>query len=305
MTDHTIQSGTGSSPLTATTAAQVKKTSPFEIIAGGCHSNDTTEVARGLRVAAVAGYRKPQELLTRSLTLAVRLRQPDVVRYLLDHEGAPLDALTPGRAGKSFADDVSASQTAEVFQILVDRGWDINRCDPYVDDGQCLLQQVYRDESLVRWCLDHGALVEDRHPNPFSCQPLLELVATFGTVPTFTLLHSHGAQIGPRTLHRAVSSAAGCSRDSENFLLRMAMVKYLVDDLGLDVNALDTEGRLPNHWGTPLSYAINAGGDGTEVVVRFLLDRGADPSIKDRWGLIDALGLADKKPHIAALLRRE
>ena len=71
----------------------------------------------------------------------------------------------------------------------------------------------------------------------------------------------------------------------------MAMVKYLFDELGLDVNAMDCEGQWPNHWATPLCYAC--GGDDGGKVVRFLLDRGADPSIKDCWGIHDALDIAE------------
>jgi hypothetical protein len=51
----------------------------------------------------------------------------------------------------------------------------------------------------------------------------------------------------------------------------MAMVKYLVDGLGLDVNALNTKDKMPNHWETPLCYAAHVEGDAEEVV-RFLLD---------------------------------
>lgn len=69
------------------------------------------------------------------------------------------------------------------------------------------------------------------------------------------------------------------------------MVNYLVDDLGLDVNALDTGTQDFNHWRTPLCYAVRITHGGEEVV-RFLLDRGADPYIKDCWGFHDAFSRA-------------
>lgn len=55
-------------------------------------------------------------------------------------------------------------------------------------------------------------------------------------------------------------------------------------------NRIDTGWRLPNHWGTPVAYAAK-GKDG-EDVVRYLLGRGADPTVKDCWGNHDALSLA-------------
>ena len=147
----------------------------------------------------------------------------------------------------------------------------------------------------MHWCLDHGASVEDEHPDPYRCPPLLELVAARNTVEVFKLLQSLRAQLGPRTLHYAASAAA-FHHDDEYQAIRMAMVKYLVDELGLDVNAMDCEGQWPNHWGTPLCYACR-GDDGGEVV-RFLLDRGADPSIKDCWGIHDALAIAESRKII-------
>lgn len=53
---------------------------------------------------------------------------------------------------------------------------------------------------------------------------------------------------------------------------RMAMVRFLVEEFGADVNGMDVrEGqRLPNHWGTPAAYAVHANGEegdrGREVV---------------------------------------
>lgn len=102
---------------------------------------------------------------------------------------------------------------------------------------------------------------------------------------------SHGAQLTRRTLHRAVGAVAG--NDGDALRTRMAMVEYLVDDLKLDVNALDTEEKLPGHWGTPLCYAAHNVRGGEEVV-RFLLERGADARIRDCWGVCDAVELAAK-----------
>ena len=68
------------------------------------------------------------------------------------------------------------------------------------------------------------------------------------------------------------------------------MLRFLVEEERLDVNRLDTDGQLPNHWGTPVAYA--AKGKGGEDAIRYLLARGADPSVSDCWGSHDALSLA-------------
>lgn len=41
----------------------------------------------------------------------------------------------------------------------------------------------------------------------------------------------------------------------------------------MDVNRIDTDARLPKHWGTPVTYA--AKGKGGEDMVRYLLAKGA------------------------------
>ena len=66
------------------------------------------------------------------------------------------------------------------------------------------------------------------------------------------------------------------------------MVPYLVDDLGLDVNDMDTKEKLRKHWGAPSCHAARVPGD-SEEVIHFLLSHGADSSIKDCWGTMTLL----------------
>ena len=163
----------------------------------------------------------------------------DIAHHLLERKGARLDV-------SPFF--VAHSPSIPLLQLLFDHGWDtIQRRENNAIIDQCLLQHVCCDESLVHWCLDHGAIVEDEQPDPYKNLPLLEIVAGVSTVDIFKLLRSRGAQLGPRTLHQAVEAAAAISDDNERLPVRMAMVKYLVDELGLDVNAMDTETQKPNH----------------------------------------------------------
>lgn len=109
--------------------------------------------------------------------------------------------------------------------------------------------------------------------DPYRCPPLLDTVARKGSVASFKLLESRGARRGFRTLHSAVDVAFDGNEP------QLDMVKYLVDGLNLDVNALDAPEELPDHWGIPLCYAAKWSG-GNENVVRFLLQRGADPRLR-------------------------
>ena len=80
----------------------------------------------------------------------------------------------------------------------------------------------------------------------------------------------HGAKLGRRTLHRAVQSAA--YSESESRAGSMEMVRFLVEEIGVDVNGMDAPKgeKWGNHWGTPVAYAaiMNGGGE----VVRYLLE---------------------------------
>lgn len=57
----------------------------------------------------------------------------------------------------------------------------------------------------------------------------------------------------------------------------MEMVRFLVEECEVDVNALDVEGAAgsPNSWGTPAAYAVHAvedEGEGPAEVIRWLLE---------------------------------
>ena len=95
---------------------------------------------------------------------------------------------------------------------------------------------------------------------------MLDIVGSGGTISTFKLLMEKGAKLGPRTLHLAVQSAS--SGKSE----RMEMVRFLVEDMGCDVNAMDkpADKRYSAYYGTPLNYAAYAGG--AIEVVKYLLE---------------------------------
>ena len=59
----------------------------------------------------------------------------------------------------------------------------------------------------------------------------------------------------------------------------MRAVRYLVEEIGLDVNARDHEGLTPLH---------SAAGRGDTTMIRYLVEHGADPTLKSRGGLSTA-----------------
>lgn len=130
---------------------------------------------------------------------------------------------------------------------------------------------VLRDIDLTRFLLAQGADPRvGNTPPPYprtitrgSKGWLLHLASMFSSLETFTLLHSHGANLSyAHALHGAAS--AGPSQ--------IPIIRHLLDSKAVDVDELDIYHAV--HQGTPLLAAITKG---HVEVVRVLLGYGAHP----------------------------
>ncbi|KLO97155.1 uncharacterized protein LW93_3128 [Fusarium fujikuroi] len=245
-----------------------------------------------------------QELLPSILGRCVRHGCIDLVRYLLECERAPVESLSPLA--------VAANSSIPLVELLVAHGWDLNKAeaDRSLKRGDKLIDLVCDDHQLVRWLVEHGARVTygevdlyELFPQP---APLLETCAVRGSVATFRFLHSKGALLGHRTLHRAAGEAATfgadpftCQEvhdeivgdDARTRKERAEMLMFLVDEMKLDINSMDsTVPYRAYHWGTPLCYA--AVKENGAHVVRWLLEKGAQPKVETAQNVADAEMLA-------------
>ena len=141
-------------------------------------------------------------------------------------------------------------------------------------------------------------------------------------MPVFKLLLSRGGSFG-RALNWAVEAAAQDahavafrtsrgeveSADAARlrFERRMAMIRYLVEELKVDVNGLDKPDAGSQTLGTPLHDAVLIvdadGGALQDELIAYLLSRGADASIKNHWkkDVMDAAP-AQVKPKLQRLI---
>lgn len=281
---------------------------PSLAITHGCSIHSLEDVRHGLRLAEQKTPADYPRMLSLAVSSSMRNEAPDITLYLITEENAPLSTVTSSM--------LASCRSLPLWSALIERGWDINQRSRHgmnrLGQRQTLLEFICHHDDLVHWCLDHGATVDDpnihdEHPDPdleedpslfdVIYPPVLEEVAWKGSISTFKLLREkYGARIGRRTLHFAAERAATLKDASS-----MDMLRYLVDEVGLDVNQMDADRSIPMHLGTPLHYAIEGpqlrysmtNAEQSVKVVRFLLERGADPYQPSHGSSRDAFGAAE------------
>ncbi|CAD0106062.1 unnamed protein product, partial [Aureobasidium uvarum] len=162
-----------------------------------------------LYLALLAAFQESEEAykicVTSARANAAVYNRADRMKYLLDEGHIDIDKI-------------------ELAALLVSRGWDINqrqfihgtyKFPANHESDKKLVQLVCRDDEMVRWCLKHGAIVDETD------ETLLADVASFGSTDTFKLLREHGAPISDSTLH------------NDAWRARPEMVTFLVDEIGL------------------------------------------------------------------------
>lgn len=290
----------------------------WTLAATACEKDDTTLVDQAFSKASQLDDISEVELLHEFCALAVEKNATNALTHLIK-QGANVKAL------KSREVAWRSPRTKPILEILFAHGWDINARNDLghsSSDPEPFMWSVVKDIDLVTWCLEHGASVFPRDQEPLrddiitmshrKCQQVLEKAAQSATVATFELLRSKGAPLGWRPLHFAIETTTHYQADrgeeanrgeeedkkakesARNYEERMAMVRHLVDVVGIDVNAPDQPpGReLGGFWGTPICYIAKSYGLDTDTreLAWFLLDRGADPT--------PALDIAKSTEHV-------
>lgn len=273
-----------------------------------CEKDDPALLDEAISIASsTPGFRfSKQDMVHRSLQRCIGLRAPKVLTYLLEQQDVDVNTVYPNSI---FAlQKPEARPLLPFLEILLAHGWDIDTHGPKRTDWP-LLWYALGDPELLEWCLQQGANVYipgDTPPRKNGVRevqriPLLEQAAREATVETFEKLRAKGAPLGPRTLLQAVYGAAlrapkDGDEDKASYKQSMALVRHLIDVVGLDVNA--DGGYLFQPWGTPL-YLLADQKDGrdTRGLIWLLLDRGADPDLEG--GANVAPGVREPPLHLA------
>ncbi|KAL8919570.1 MAG: hypothetical protein Q9208_006687 [Pyrenodesmia sp. 3 TL-2023] len=282
MASHTSKCGPSSGLQDSTSADVSSSPSILPALTEACAQGSTTRVRACLErwrgMASPVPRRppsKPTLHLQPALLAAIQNNHPAVVSLLLD-QGFIIghEVVRAAIETRSFA----------ILQAFLNHGWNINKqLGPTMAPA---LSHVVEDIDLVRWFLAHGANPNGRVP---SWPSPLEVAARKAPLEVIETMIQHGGRAHPGN---ALPSAAQTSLPN-----RTDVLAYLLDH-GTSVNVLEFEYdqeifRL--HWmrefGTALHHAAKRGND---EIVKFLLERGADKSLKDSVGKT-ALQYAEEK----------
>lgn len=203
----------------------------------------------------------PSELLQSMVQLSARNSHPTTLSYLLS-QGAYIDGRVVGAA--------CTSNSTEIFQTLLDSGFDINECIGHA--GDALVLCVGADQvPLVKWLLEHGA---DPNANRSGIRTTLDVAALHGSTEVARLLLQHNAQV--KNMNSLKLAATHGRRD---------MILCLLEG-GADINEIpDNEGMVDAEREAGLGTALHeAAKHGQAGSVSLLLERGADPNLKDSLG---------------------
>ncbi|CAI7585269.1 unnamed protein product [Penicillium pancosmium] len=217
-----------------------RRKSPVGLVGVGCVTHCLDDVRHGLRWAEETSPETYEKALRNAVQGSLRYEAEEILLYLLAEENIP----------------------------ALEQGWDIDqRGSVFGHEKLRFLDLACKDLDLVRWCLDHGAKIDDGKVDDWAYPCILQSAAKRGNVEVYKFLQSLGAQPGPHDLVIAVQRA------SINYLEdAKGLVRYFLDDLGWDVNR-----EAPHGWGMPIFRGIGPEISGGDQITRLLLERGADP----------------------------
>ncbi|KAK7451689.1 hypothetical protein VKT23_012367 [Stygiomarasmius scandens] len=224
-----------------------------------CANNSLEEVQLILAECTTTASALHDHPLQEGLIVAARNGNSTIVKYLLGN-------------GFTVSPDIilaaSKSQSVDVFQAMIDSGWNINQSAGHT--GDALSHAVAADKTkLAKWLLDHGANPNENYRSEtWTC---LDLGVIHASPQTVDLILEHGAN-KQNTNSLILASFYG----------RIDMIKLLLDH-GVDIDEIpDNDLTHDSEREKGLGNALHIGArEGREDVVRCLLRRGANKAIMD------------------------
>ncbi|KAL9094066.1 MAG: hypothetical protein Q9165_003736 [Trypethelium subeluteriae] len=260
----------------------------FEV---ACRAGDL-EYARNV----ISSHPPASEFLADGVLLASIHGQAAILRMLLEQ-----DADFARRPPLSAILEAPASAQLDLFKAFADFGWHPNT--PTENSLVLSHRLVVTNTPLLEWLLENGANPNLGHLRGSgmliaNSGDALEIAAKHCPLSTVALLLAHGAQAENSM---ALNRAAGAYPPGGNFYYSRARptpefdrdripVMELLLQHGADINGDERQGRRDRTPGLPVTYAVMAR---AVERVKWLLENGADPTIRGYPSSAAELGLSD------------
>ncbi|XP_020903271.1 transient receptor potential cation channel subfamily A member 1, partial [Exaiptasia diaphana] len=220
--------------------------------------------------------------LNSPLHIAASLNKPDLCQILLEYHANPNSQEENGKSPLGRAVESGAANSAKyLFEHMKGLGIPSDTILYNQDfDGTTLLHLAVDSgfSQVVELCLENGALI--RQPRRIDRTTAFHMACEQGSTAIVQLL----VQYDPKISKILLVNAEGITPLHQAALSNSHGIAEILINNGADVNARTNENR------TPLMFAAKRGGVDT---VRLLLEKGADPTLKDidgRTAVYDAIG---------------